>query len=123
MNITLKSVCAKDFHLNCQDNSIDYRTLDSPNWDSPQKENPPWHFGQRGECSKLEEMILETIYEARSVRASAPTAEQTCEICAVGCAVTVDIATSGSPCGEQGRQVRTIADMIAVEITWAWWRC
>ena len=48
MNITLKSACAKDFHLNCQDNSIDYRTLDSPSWDSPQKENPPLAFLPKG---------------------------------------------------------------------------
>ena len=105
--------------LNCQNNSIDYRTIALPIWASPQKEKPPRHFGRGGVCSKLKETILETIYETRSVRASAPTAEQTCEICTVGCAVTVDIATSGSPCGEHGCQVRTVANTIAVEIAWA----
>ena len=48
MNITLKNACAKDFHLNCQDNSIDYRTLDSPSWASPQKEKPPLGISAKG---------------------------------------------------------------------------
>ncbi len=114
---------AKESPYFCQKKRLDYRTIDHPNWASTQKENPPWHFGQRGECSKLEEMILETIYEARSVRASSPTAEQHGEICAVGCVVTIDIATSGSPCGEQACQVCAVAEPVVVEITWAWWRC
>ena len=48
MNITLKSACAKDFHLNCQDKSIDYRTIALPIWASPQKEKPPLAFRPKG---------------------------------------------------------------------------
>ena len=52
---------AKDSLYFFQKKRFDYRTIDHPNWASTQKEKPPSAFRPKGECSKPEEMILETV--------------------------------------------------------------
>ena len=81
------------------------------------KKTPLGISAKGGSVQNQKKRFSKHFIEARSVRASAPTAEQNCEICAVGCAVGIDVSCWSTPCAEQGCQVRTIAEPVVVEIT------